>query len=135
MANKLSILFALIGIFICLYSLVFSDHIVMFGLLSIVVSAVIFILNWNNGLRSILVAIYVVVIVGSILGSDGFVFFEEWYKAITLLVLPIVCLITGIGASSDSLLISLKEGAPYIICILSICLGNFMLILVAASGV
>ncbi len=51
MANKLSILFALIGIFICLYSLVFSDHIVMFGLLSIVVSAVIWSISARQTIR------------------------------------------------------------------------------------
>ena len=132
MINKISMLFSVIGICICLYSLIFPDRVPIFGLLSACLAAVVFILNWQNGWKSVLLVIYLAAILGSLIGSSGYAIFQVWYTITTVAVLPLVCLLLGLSMSRGRLLERLRENLAYVLCIASICLANFMFIIIVS---
>ena len=128
MINKLSILFAGIGIVICVFNLMFPDRLPIFGLLSAFLGAIIFILNWHNGWKSVLLAVYLVAILGSLIGSNGYAIFQTWYTITSVAVLPLVCLLLGLSMSSGSILSRLRENLAFLLSIASICLSNLLFI-------
>ena len=132
MINKLSILFAVIGIVICVFNLIFPDRLPIFGLLSAFLGAIIFILNWHNGWKSVLLAVYLVAILGSLIGSSGYVIFQTWYTITTVALLPLACLLLGLSMDSGAILDRLKENQAYILCITSIGLANFMFVAIVS---
>ena len=125
-------LFAVIGIGICLFSLISPDRLPIFGILSAFLAAVIFILNWQNGWKSVLVAVYLTAIVGSLLGSSGYVIFQIWYTVMSVAVLPLVCLFLGFSMSRGSLMVRLRGNLAYVFCIASICLANYMFVAIVS---
>lgn len=134
MINKLSILVNAIGISICLFSLFVSDSLLMFGLLAIFISAVAFTLNWKNGLKSVFVAIYMFSIVFVITLSNGHSLFQHWYIGLTLILLPVLLLYLGCVPIRGTFVARLQECLAYILCIVSVCFGNLLLIVTVVSG-
>ena len=132
MINKVSMFCAVIGIGICLFNLIVPDRLPIFGILSAFLAAIIFILNWHNGWKSVLVAVYLAAVIGSLIGSNGYVIFQTWYTVTTVAVLPLVCLLLGLSMSSGSLLSRLRENRAYLFCIASICLANFMFVAIVS---
>ena len=132
MINKLSILFAVIGIVICVFNLIFPDRLPIFGLLSAFLGAIIFILNWHNGWKSVLLTVYLVAILGSLIGSNGYAIFQTWYTITTVAVLPLVCLFLGLSMDSGTILDRIRESQAYILCIASIALANYMFVAIVS---
>ena len=128
MINKVSMFFSVISICICLYSFISPDRLPIIGLLTALLASIIFILNWKNGWKSVLVAVYLVAILGSLIGSNGYVIFQTWYTITSVAVLPLVCLLLGLSMSSGSILSRLRENLAFLLSIASICLSNLLFI-------
>jgi len=135
MINKFSTLLAAIGIGISLFSIVFFDQYLVFGLLSTLAAAVIFALNWQNGSKSILVAVYVASIIGSIYFGGDYIMFSDGYLMLTLILLPLLCCLLGCLPGSGTLRDKIKECLAFVLCIVAIFFSNLAFVIVLSAGV
>ncbi len=105
------------------------------GLALLILSIAMFVLNVANGLNSILLVVYALLLTLIFLSVDNFAIFDLDYLVWTLILLPVSFCCIGLGFSQGDFKRRVISCSPYIVAVVAVTYVHFLVVAILAASV